>query len=140
MAVIKSDQDTPPTPPPEYTNVPSIATVPSQQSATTVSETAAYPFPTPQPYIPHHPQAAYGPTPILQQPGTLPYYDPRSPFATEQAISRARWRFFWAMVWAFGIWIAIGLVTGGVAIEHTHIPDDPVIVAAEQLIAQATDY
>lgn len=139
MAVVKTDQDKPPTPPPAYTNIPSISTVPSQQSNTT-TDSATYPFPTPQPYTPNaQPHAAYGPTPIVQQDGVLPYYDPRSPYSTEQAISRARWRFFWAMVWAFGIWFALGLVTGGVIIDIEHTTD-PNVVAAEQLIEQAIQY
>ena len=59
----------------------------------------------------------YGPTPIAQTQTVLPYYDPRSPYMREQAIIRARWRFMEALAWALGIWVAVGIVTGGIVID-----------------------
>lgn len=84
------------------------------------------PQPTPQP--PHGAmsgppppppsQRVYGPTPLAASQSAmttvLPYYDPRSPWAMEAAASRARRRFFGALLWAFVIWLAIGSLVGGV--------------------------
>lgn len=130
MAVVKSDSDAPPGPPPAYSNIPSISTIPSQQTNRSYSD-SPYSMPIPEPYTQPHP--GYGPTPIVQQEGVLPYYDPRSPYSLELAVTRARWRFFWAMVWAFGIWFALGLVTSGIVIDIEY-PDNT--VAVEQLGAQ----
>ncbi|EJD01539.1 uncharacterized protein FOMMEDRAFT_158692 [Fomitiporia mediterranea MF3/22] len=116
-------------PPPAYSAIPSIdSTEPSaeQQSASTshlhlattscANEAAILNATFPQ----QHPHRAYGPTPIPQQLERgvlLPYYDPQSPYAMQQAVSRARWRFFGAFLWALGIWVAFGLVTGGIVID-----------------------
>ena len=35
----------------------------------------------------------------------------------EQAVSRARWRFVGAFLWAIGIYAACGLITGGIVID-----------------------
>jgi hypothetical protein len=64
------------------------------------------------------PQTHFGPTPISnsQQQGLLniplPYYDPRSPYAIEQAISRARWRFIGGLLYAVGIFAVVGMFVG----------------------------
>ncbi|THH11932.1 hypothetical protein EW145_g339 [Phellinidium pouzarii] len=108
----------PDSPPPAYSTIPSIPS-PVQQSESSphsLSGSASIPYVT-GPF--HHQQGTtYGPTPILQQQGCLlPYYDPRSPYSMEQAASRARWRFIGALAWAVGIWIAFGIVTGGIVID-----------------------
>ena len=73
------------------------------------------------PHIHHSHPHVYGPTPLPQTVGSvLPYYDPRSPYSLEQAGRRARWRFFGALIWALGIWTAIGLVTGSIIVERRH--------------------
>ncbi|KAL4081528.1 hypothetical protein V8B97DRAFT_2001685 [Scleroderma yunnanense] len=51
-----------------------------------------------------HPR--FGPTPLAQSEptlGVLPYYDPQSPHSLETAVSRARWRFVSAALWAVGV-------------------------------------
>lgn len=50
----------------------------------------------------------------------LPYYDRSSPYAEEQANSRARWRFFEAFAWAFTIWIILGVLFGTSAVDRGH--------------------
>lgn len=71
------------------------------------------------PQNPSHPN--FGPTPISssQQQGLLsiplPYYDPRSPYAIEQAISRARRRFIEGVLCAVGILAAVSLLVVGQA-------------------------
>ncbi|KAF8341506.1 uncharacterized protein EI90DRAFT_3034156 [Cantharellus anzutake] len=87
---------------------------------------------------PHHHHQNYGPTPIGQYyprpphngvggavivagtgaTGTvryLPYYDPNSPYAVEEASRRGRRRFVGAVIWAVAIWCAVGMISGGVA-------------------------
>lgn len=112
-------------PPPPYSALPSIdstdasverqsgSTDPPLNEATIAGAGGVFP----QQQQPHR---AYGPTPIpqqLQQGVLLPYYDPRSPYAMQQAVSRARWRFAGALVWALGIWVAFGILTGGIVID-----------------------
>ncbi|KAL5507916.1 hypothetical protein ACEPAH_5534 [Sanghuangporus vaninii] len=118
MTIIKNDS-----PPPAYSAIPSIdstdssAERPSASSSQAPSSTLPFPvygtsFPS---ELPEHPQhQVYGPTPLpqqLQQGALLPYYDPRSPYAMEQAVSRARWRFIGALLWAIGIYAAFGLLS-----------------------------
>jgi len=109
----------PPTPPPIYSEADSIFTVtPLPQPGPTFPMPlyADQPFFAPLPSPPSHPHTLFGPTPISQQQGLLiPYYDQRSPYAIEQAVSRARWRFFGGLMWACGIYI-IGFIIGGVQI------------------------
>lgn len=82
-----SSSPKPSSPPPAYTEI-DPAQLPSS-SATPHSPTA---FST---------HTGYGPTAITAQQQTiLPYYDPRSPYALEEATSRARWRFIGALFWA----------------------------------------
>lgn len=97
---------------------------------------------------PSSPRRVYGPTPMSHDatpavlgPGTpvylgsgamltpggesgallpLPYYDRSSPYSEEQANSRARWRFFEAFVWAFAVWITLGVLFGTSAVERSH--------------------
>ncbi|KAI5119599.1 hypothetical protein M0805_005769 [Coniferiporia weirii] len=105
----------PDSPPPAYSSIPTIPSPIQQTASTSHSHPHPHPHPQPGPAAAHH---VYGPTPIMQQQGILlPYYDPRSPYSIEQAVSRARWRFIGAISWAVGIWIAFGLVTGGIVID-----------------------
>lgn len=126
MTVVKTDS-----PPPAYSTIPSIpspAPSPTQHSSSTAtanpqdSLAAQYAYnndsgaPGFQPHA-HHAHA-HGPTPIAQQQGALlPYYDPRSPYSMDQAVSCARWRFIGAILWALGIWVAFGIVTGGIVVD-----------------------
>jgi len=67
-----------------------------------------------------HPQ--WGPTPL--RPGAsptqwgeglpMPVYDPNSQHSLEMAGRRARSRFFRALFWALMIWLAVGLLFGGI--------------------------
>ena len=109
-------QSKPPTPPPAYSEADSLFAVPPVPQSGPMPSYADQPFFAPLPSPPSHPHALFGPTPISQQQGLLiPYYDQRSPYAIEQATSRARWRFFGGVLWALGIF-AIVLVIGGVQI------------------------
>lgn len=105
MAVVK-DQDVL-GPPPAYDDV-------AARQSTSANQLEAQP-------VPHEPLArrpdTYGPTPIQQQALLVPYYDPHSPYMREQATIRARWRFLEAWIWAMGIWVAMGVVTGGIVID-----------------------
>lgn len=120
MAIVKDSELE--SPPPPYAAIPSISTEASSTDSTRnrgESSSDPYAFPNPA-FIPvpqHHP--AYGPTPITSQEQrlVLPYYDPRSPHAMQQARSRARWRFFSALLCAFGIWVAVGIVTGSIVVD-----------------------
>jgi hypothetical protein len=44
----------------------------------------------------------------------LPYYDTRSPYLHAQAISRAKRRFFGALLWAVAIYVLVGMAAGGI--------------------------
>ncbi|KAH8118665.1 hypothetical protein DFH11DRAFT_692710 [Phellopilus nigrolimitatus] len=117
MTIVKPDS-----PPPAYSAIPSIASPAlsaNQSASSSYSQPSLVPAPSGPPFAIHqHNPHTYGPTPILQQQAALlPYYDPRSPYSIEQAVSRARWRFVGAILWAIGIWIAFGLVTGGIVID-----------------------
>ncbi|KIM75015.1 hypothetical protein PILCRDRAFT_690165 [Piloderma croceum F 1598] len=69
------------------------------------------PFFAPLPSPPSHSHTLFGPTPISQQQGLLiPYYDQHSPYAIEQAASRARWRFFGGILWAVGIFGIVSVI------------------------------
>lgn len=80
------------------------------------------------------PAVASGPTPITsyfpvgvvspdgQTVAFLPYHDPRSPYAIDQAIVRARRRFFGALLWALAIYIVMGgFVGGGIAVDSRRV-------------------
>lgn len=124
MTIIKDDS-----PPPAYSAIPSIDSAATDRSPERPSSSQAPSAPLPFPVygtsfpseLPEHTQhQAYGPTPLpqqLQQGTLLPYYDPRSPYAMEQAVSRARWRFVGAFLWAIGIYAACGFITGGIIID-----------------------
>ena len=107
-----------PTPPPAYSEADSqfaVTAVP-QSGPTVMPSYADQPFFAPLPSPPSHPHTLFGPTPISQQQGLLiPYYDQHSPYAIEQAASRARWRFFGGILCAAGIF-GIVLVVGGVQV------------------------
>lgn len=120
MAILKDNEIE--NPPPPYAAIPSISTESSSSDSggnRGESSSGPYAFPNSNlmPVPQHHP--AYGPTPITSQEQrlVLPYYDPRSPYAMQQALSRARWRFFSALLYVFGIWFAIGIVTGSIVID-----------------------
>ncbi|KLO19920.1 hypothetical protein SCHPADRAFT_898489 [Schizopora paradoxa] len=120
MAILKDDQLE--APPPPYAAIPSISTESSSTESTgnrgeSSSEPYAFPNSSLMPVPQHHP--AYGPTPITSQEQSLvlPYYDPRSPYAMQQALARARWRFFSALLCAIGIWAAVGIVTGSIVVD-----------------------
>ena len=118
-------------PPPAYSDIPSIPTdshsaQPSVAPSTAPSGLNPIETPFAGPAFHHHNVHShtfvYGPTPFPHQSQNgvllpLPYYDPHSPYSMEQAISRARWRFFGALLWAIGIWIAFGIVTGGIVVD-----------------------
>ena len=130
MTIIAGPEDqksVPPSLPPTYAEV--TATRPQQaQRGSQSPVTSPYPvqLPLPQPASQHRhetmpgppPLRAYGPTPLAASQSAmmpvLPYYDPRSPWAMEVATSRARRRFFGALLWGFVIWLAIGSLVGGV--------------------------
>src|ERR1700733_12991268 len=105
-----------PTPPPAYSEGDSqfaVTAVP-QSGPTAMPSYADQPFFAPLPSPPSHSHTLFGPTPISQQQGLLiPYYDQHSPYAIEQAASRARWRFFGGILWAVSIF-GIASVIGGV--------------------------
>ena len=148
--VVDTSTFKPDTPPPAYAPMaPSIPSIPTSSSGTgsTFSPPSSAAPSTSQPYpynagqlsqqqrsansntmagqyqyqSPHAGQP-YGPTPLsaTQQAALLPYYDPRSPYALEQAVKRARWRFIGAMLWAVGIWVGVGLITGGIVVDIRH--------------------
>ena len=108
-------------PPPSYTPVADVAQLGDSEHPHAF--TSAPQAPLPHNHIQAHPQA-YGPTPIphaVSQGGLLPYYDPQSEYARRQAVSRARWRFVEAFVWGVGIWVLVGIVTGGIVVDvHRH--------------------
>ncbi|KAG8880065.1 hypothetical protein FRB97_001110 [Tulasnella sp. 331] len=63
--------------------------------------------------------ARYGPTPLMtaghqNQSLPMPVYDPHSAYSIALATSRARRRFFSALFWAFLIWMALGMLLGGI--------------------------
>lgn len=94
-------------PPPSYTVVPD-----QDQPSSSYLQPSASPT---QPA-----QHVYGPTPIpdaVSQGGLLPYYDPQSEYARREAVSRARWRFLKAFLWAMAIWVGVGIITGGIAVD-----------------------
>ncbi|KAH8096617.1 hypothetical protein BXZ70DRAFT_326603 [Cristinia sonorae] len=101
---------------------PNIHSSPSQQ----YPESPYYPHsPAPYSHHHHHPhhhphphqqyqhQHGYGPTPLVQQEAVLlPYFDPRSAFSIQEAATRAKWRFFLALVYAWAVLFVVGVVTG----------------------------
>ncbi|KAI0650844.1 hypothetical protein C8Q79DRAFT_945346 [Trametes meyenii] len=93
------------TPPPAYSEHPQM--YPQRTSANQSASTSPYtPVGQPLPFPAH---AGYGPTPIAQQTQLLPYYDPRSQYAVEEATTRATWRFIEAVLWAL---LTLGLAMG----------------------------
>ncbi|KAG9011805.1 hypothetical protein FRB94_007531 [Tulasnella sp. JGI-2019a] len=63
--------------------------------------------------------ARYGPTPLVtaghqNQSLPMPVYDPNSAYSIGLAKSRARWRFISGLFWAFLIWMALGMLIGGI--------------------------
>jgi hypothetical protein len=97
-----SSQSKPSSPPPAYTEV-DPALLPSS-SGTSSSPTG---------FTTRTGTTGYGPTSITAQQQTiLPYYDPRSPHALAEAMSRARWRFLGALFWAVLILACTSLLLG----------------------------
>ncbi|KAI0677652.1 hypothetical protein C8Q78DRAFT_1003772 [Trametes maxima] len=98
----------PVTPPPAYSEHPQMYTQPTSPNQS-VSASPHTPVGRPLPFPVH---AGYGPTPIAQQTQLLPYYDPRSQYAFEEATTRARWRFTKAVLWAmFTLGLALGFMS-----------------------------
>ena len=64
-----------------------------------------------QPHYHHHGHDHH------HQPLLLPIYDPRISSTMASATSRARWRFFYSFLWALGIWVTVGVITGGIVID-----------------------
>jgi hypothetical protein len=103
-----TSKDAPTTPPPTY-DQSMVKGAPSSSAAANAS--------TPAPPAVAAPPPA-GPTPITSQ-GVhlLPVHDPRSPHAMREAISRARWRFVYAFLVAWGISLLFGGFTGFAAVD-----------------------
>jgi hypothetical protein len=102
----QSSKPNPSTPPPGYEETLKGAPSTSQQATPAgASSSAAGPAPAAPPPA--------GPTPITAQGAhLLPFHDPRSPYALQQAVSRARWRFFGAFMIAWAISLLFGGITG----------------------------
>jgi len=117
-------------PPPAYTELSSE----TPSSSTALSSPSAAIGAQQSPLLPNQPVHNYGPTPIgryypnsIQRPvdgsainnggvtvGYLPYYDPSSPHAIEEARRRGRRRFFGALLWVLVIWLILGMIGGGI--------------------------
>ncbi|KAH9854934.1 hypothetical protein C2E23DRAFT_883481 [Lenzites betulinus] len=108
MAVSAQPSGKPVTPPPAYSEQPEA----HQQHLSPNQSTSASPYTPVAAPLPFPAHAGYGPTPIAHQAQLLPYYDPRSPHAMEEAASRARWRFVEAVLWAVFILSAVSFVMG----------------------------
>ncbi|KZT06521.1 uncharacterized protein LAESUDRAFT_653366 [Laetiporus sulphureus 93-53] len=113
QATSSSSHSKPSSPPPPYSEF----VEPSQQSARSPQSHNTMNSPSPAP-VPSH--VGYGPTPIPQQTHLLPYYDPRSPHAVQEATRRARRRFIEAFLCAIGILALISLLTGVEAHMNLH--------------------
>lgn len=130
MATASQSQPLTPNPPPAYTDsLPTfIITFPTSPMPQYPDQGYFAPLSSPPlsssplalpAFSQNPPQSHFGPTPISssQQQGLLniplPYYDPRSPYAIEQALSRARWRFFGGFLCAVGI---LATVTAGMLV------------------------
>ncbi|KAI0371513.1 hypothetical protein BV20DRAFT_965265 [Pilatotrama ljubarskyi] len=105
-----SDQPSgkPITPPPAYSEHPE----PHQHHLSPQQSASTSPYTPIGPQLPLPGHSGYGPTPIAQQTQLLPYYDPRSPHAQEEAARRARWRFIEAVLWAVFILGLVSFFTG----------------------------
>jgi hypothetical protein len=110
-----TSKDAPTTPPPTY-DQSMVKGAPSSSAAANASTPAPPTVAAPPPAGPAPPPA--GPTPITSQ-GVhlLPVHDPRSPHAMREAISRARWRFVYAFLVAWGISLLFGGFTGFAAVD-----------------------
>jgi len=49
---------------------------------------------------------------VQQEALLLPYFDPRSAFALQEAAARAKWRFLLALIYALIIMFVLGIATG----------------------------
>lgn len=119
MAILpQTKPDSPGTPPPPYDSAAAGLGGPMADSDQPYFAPLSSPPHPPNSLYPATPAAGpthplFGPTPISQQQGLLiPYYDPRSPYAIEQAGSRTRWRFIGALFWSVGILAVIVVLTG----------------------------
>ena len=95
-------------------NAPSSASAnppPSYDSALATPPQLSPPLPGPA----HN---EFGPTPLTTQTlGPYAYYDARSSYSLAQADTRARRRFIVAVLWALGLWFALGCL---VTVELNH--------------------
>ena len=112
MSTIPQPAGKPYDPPPAYSVLPNQPAAPPLDQAASGSSASSN-GPAPFGAFPAHAHAGYyGPTPIAQQAQLLPYYDPRSPHAVQEATSRARWRFVFAAIWAVFIISVVSAATG----------------------------
>jgi len=84
----------------------------------------------PKPLAGTSPHPQWGPTPLIPGAGLppqtaglwaqglpMPVYDPNSQYSRQMAGRRARRRFFEALFWGVVIWMALGLLFGGIEVD-----------------------